>query len=162
MAKLAKVSIQALVKSCGISEACLDREVTYERFNDISSYLTQWKRIVSNLNISQDEVDAIENDNPKKAEMQRISLLHTWKQKMSFTATYRALVDALLDIGRAEDARGVCQILKGKHISTGLNITVQKWRDIVSDQKQKCQTHVCECQSIDRRVFMKLHTRHYL
>ena len=38
----------------------------------------------------------------------------------------------------------------------GLNITVQKWRDIVSDQKQKCQTHVCECQSIDRRVSMKL------
>ena len=33
-----------------------------------------------------------------------------------------------------------------------LNITVQKWRDIVSDQKQKCQTHVCECQSIISEV----------
>ena len=40
--------------------------------------------------------------------------------------------------------------------SAGLNITVQKWRDIVSDQKQKCQTHVCKCQSTDRRVSMKL------
>ena len=40
--------------------------------------------------------------------------------------------------------------------SARLNITVQKWRDIVSDQKQKCQTHVCECQSIDHRVFIKL------
>ena len=39
---------------------------------------------------------------------------------------------------------------------TRLNITVQKWRDIVSDQKQKCQTHVCECQSIDHRIFIKL------
>ena len=120
MAKLARVSIQDLVKFCEITEDWLDREVTYERFNDISSHLTQWKRIVHSLNISEDEVEAIENDQPK-AEMQKISFLKTWKQKMSFKATYRALVDALLSIERAEDARGVCQILTGKHVSNTHN-----------------------------------------
>ena len=113
MASPVKFSVQDLVKPCGITEACLDREVTYECFNDISGHLTQWKRIAPNLNVSKAEVEAIESEE-QKAEMQRVSFLHTWKQKMAFKATYRALVDALLSIGRAEDARGVCQILTGR------------------------------------------------
>ena len=33
--------------------------------------------------------------------------------EMSIRATYRVLIEALLSIGRMEDARSVCQILKG-------------------------------------------------
>ena len=122
MACASKVSIQDLVKSCGVEEASLDREVTYECFYEISSYLTQWKRIAPKLDISKVEVEAIESEH-QKAEMQRVLFLDTWKQRMSFMATYRVLVDAMLSAGRAEDARGVCKTLTGKHITASCMYT---------------------------------------
>ena len=113
------VSVQELVRSCGLEEASLESEVTYVHFDDISRYLSKWKRLATKMTISQPEVDDIESDHPNKAEMQKVSFLDTWKQKMTFKATYRVLMEALLSIGRAEDARGVCQILRGKSFSIG-------------------------------------------
>ena len=114
MACASKISIQDLVKSCGVEEASLNREVTYECFYELSKYLTQWKRIAPKLDISKAEEEAIESEH-QKAEMQRVLFLDTWKQRMSFMETYRALVVAMLSAGRAEDARGVCKTLTGKH-----------------------------------------------
>ena len=110
------VCIQDLVKSCGVEEACLGKEVIYVHFHEISRYLSQWKLVSPKMNISQAEVETIESDN-RKSEMQRVSFLDTWKQKMSMKATYRALIEALLSIGRAEDARGVCQVLISKFLA---------------------------------------------
>ena len=60
------------------------------------------------MNISQAEVYDIEEDH-RKAEEKRIGFLEKWKQKMSMKATYRALVESLLDIQRADDARRVLE-----------------------------------------------------
>ena len=111
-ATMANVSSQDIISSCGVEDTCLDREVTKEHFYELSHYLTQWKLLAPNMNISQDEVETIEREHTT-VEMQRIIFLNTWKQKMSSKATYRALMDALLSIGRAEDARGVCKTLTG-------------------------------------------------
>lgn len=108
------VSIQDLVSICGVEEACLEREVIYTHFHEISRHLSQWKLLSPKMNIAQPEVVAIESDN-QNAEIQRLSFLETWKQKMSIKATYRVLVESLLSIGRAEDARGVCQVLTGTY-----------------------------------------------
>ena len=105
--------MQDLVKSCGVQEALLDGEVTYECFYEISRCLSEWKLAALKLNISQAEVDAIERENGK-AELQRVNFLGVWRQKMTFKATYRVLVEALLSIGRAEDARGVCRTVLGE------------------------------------------------
>ena len=94
-------------------EAAFYREVTSDQFHKLVPYLTQWQLLAPNLNISKHEVEDIESEQQKPV-MQRISFLKTWKQKMGFKATYRALVDGLLSIGREEDARGVSQILTGK------------------------------------------------
>ena len=116
------VQTQDLVKSCGLQEAVLDKEVTYDCFYEISRCLCEWKLAALKLNISQAEVDAIERENGK-VELQRVNFLKTWKQKMTFKATYRVLVEALLSIGRAEDARGVCQTLTGIHFLTSSTCT---------------------------------------
>ena len=110
---MAALSVQDLVKSCGVQETLLDKEVTYIRFYEISRCLCEWKLAALKLNISQAEVDAIERENGK-AELQRVNFLGVWRQKMAFKATYRVLVEALLSIGRAEDARGVCRALLGE------------------------------------------------
>lgn len=103
------ISLEDLLQHCGVEEACL-KEVTFDSFLKISPYLSQWKLLAPMMNISQAEVDEIKNES---ADMQRISFLGKWK-KMSMRATYRVLVDSLLSIGRVDDARGVCNILKGK------------------------------------------------
>ena len=41
-----------------------------------------------------------------------MSFLKTWKQRFAMKATYKALIESLLNIERVEDARGVCQVLK--------------------------------------------------
>lgn len=101
------VSIQEVVTHCAVEEAWLDKEVLYTSFHDISQYLSQWKLLAPKLNISQSEVEAIESDHHKNAEMQRVGFLQKWKQKMSMKATYRALAESLLGIQRTEDARGM-------------------------------------------------------
>ena len=107
------LTIEDIARHCGAEEAWLDREVPYTCFYEISNYLSQWKLIAPELNISQAEVEAIEHDH-QSAEMQKIGFLEKWKQKMSMRAIYRALMSSLLNITRAEDARSVCQILKSK------------------------------------------------
>ena len=64
------------------------------------------------LNISQIEVDDIHEEANAKPGKKRESFLKLWKQKLSIKATYKALVDSLLKIGRGNDAKGVCQILQ--------------------------------------------------
>ena len=112
MASKVCASVQDLVQRCGIEEACLNAEVTPECFHDISRYLSKWKLLAPKLKLSSADIEDIEKDN-RKAEEQRVSFLDKWKQKRSYEATYRALVESLLSIQRVEDARGVCHVLTG-------------------------------------------------
>ena len=118
------ISVQDLVESCGLELACLDREVTYEDFHEISHCLTQWQplapKLIQDNTKAKAAVEAIESEH-SSAVKQKIAFLDTWKERMAFKATYRVLVDALLSIGKAESARKVCKTLTGKHdtISTG-------------------------------------------
>ena len=109
---MAAVSVQDLVEHCGLEESWLEREITGRCFHDLSRYLSDWRKLAPSLNLSRTDVDDIERDNPR-AEAKRESFLERWEQK-SVKATYRALVDALLRIERVNDAKGVCQLLKGK------------------------------------------------
>ncbi len=105
--------MEALVKVCDITDGSFDQEVSDCHYWDISCYLSQWRLIAPKLNITEPEVEAIESDYPTE-ERRRVGFLKKWKQKGSFLATYRVLVSALLGIQRAEDARGVCQLLKSE------------------------------------------------
>ena len=110
--RVAETDLGDLVRHCDIQSSSLDEEVTNAYFFEISRYLSEWKLIASKAGLTDDEVAAIEEDN-SKAERKRISFLETWKQKFAMKATYRALIESLLRIKRVEDARGVCQVLKG-------------------------------------------------
>ena len=97
-----------LAQHCGISESCLETEVAREHFPQLSRFLTQWKLLSPLLDVSQAGVDTVESDN-RKEEVKRVSFLEVWKQKMSFKATYRVLVESLLKIERVDDAKGICK-----------------------------------------------------
>ena len=105
-----KVSLQELIESSGLDDATLDKEVEEKKFYELSHYLTQWELIALQLDVSEADVETIER---KRVEMQGVTFLKIWKQRNAFKSTYRALVVALLSIGQAANASGVCQILKG-------------------------------------------------
>ena len=112
-----KITLEELLESCGLEDASLSKKVENVEFFELSRYLTKWKLVALKLGISEADVDTIES---KKVEMQGVTFLNVWKQRCAFKATYRALVDALLSIEQADDASGICQILKGKQLMTNL------------------------------------------
>ena len=79
-----------------------------EQFPQISHSLTQWELLSPLMDISPADMDSIKGDN-RKEEVKRVSFLEVWKQKMSFKATYRVLVESLLKIKRVDDAKGICK-----------------------------------------------------
>lgn len=107
-----KISIDDLVQHCEIERGTLRGEVSSNLFHEISGFLTEWERISPKLGITQPEVEAIIDDN-RTEEKRRIGFLKKWKQKFSIKATYEALIGALLSIDRSDDAKNMCQLLKG-------------------------------------------------
>ena len=111
MAMNMKVTIEELLDHCEVDWRLLGVEVTSEYYHQLSPHLSQWKNAAPKLRFTDDEVESIDNDNTK-AEAKRVSFLKTWKQKFAMKATYKALIQSLLNIERVEDARGVCLVLK--------------------------------------------------
>ncbi len=66
------------------------------------------------LNLTPLDVEDIDKDSHRE-ELKRNKFLSVWKQKQCEHATYRTLVVALCKIERREDARKVCEVLKGEH-----------------------------------------------
>ena len=112
MAFISLVKLCDLLSHCELEEAWLDREVCRDDYYDISKYLSEWKLLAPKLGLTDAEVEAILEENQKE-EAKRVAFLRKLKQKFAWKATYRALIEALLGIQRAEDATGVCQLLKG-------------------------------------------------
>ena len=118
MATSGEISLKDIASHCNVEESCLDKEVTSAIYHKISCYLSKWKLIAPTLNFTDGEVELLDEDNIN-VEMKRISFLRTWKQKFAMKATYRALMESLLGIKRAEDATGICQVLKESQSGKG-------------------------------------------
>ena len=112
------MSVEKLALHCGIQVSSLEEVVTSEYYIELSRHLSQWKLIAPKVGLTDDEVAAID----AKPEIEKgVSFLETWKQKVAMKATYRALIESLLGIKSVEDARGVCQVLKGESVASCLH-----------------------------------------
>ena len=70
------------------------------------------------LGLSDAEMDEI-NADAKTQQLRRMKMLKTWKQKFAWKATYRRLIEALLNCHRGGDAQKVCELLapsKCRHV----------------------------------------------
>ena len=112
--RMTTVTVVALLQKFNLKDSDLDLEIARGQFMEVSHCLTEWKLLALNLPEFEDcEIDDIESDN-KSEEGKRLSFLKKLKQKLSINVTYRLLVNKLLTIGRAEDARRLCTQLTGK------------------------------------------------
>ena len=62
------------------------------------------------LGLSRSEVDEVEREGGAEKE-KRQKILDSWKGKFAFKAKYIVLIEALLKIGRADQAEQLCRLL---------------------------------------------------
>ena len=111
---MTSMSVTELVRRCQLTdERVLDTRVTIDRFNAVSRSLSEWRSLAPHLGIAQQVVEDIEKDYHEEGR-KRSAFLKEWQQKFSVLATYRKLIEALLEIERTDDALKICELFKGE------------------------------------------------
>lgn len=103
------ISLQDLIDRFQLLPALLDKKVSEEDLRKISRIIDDHEIIGPELGLTKQEMTAISPSKTHK--LQRLETLRKWKQKYAFKATYRELIEALLECGRGEQAEYVCELL---------------------------------------------------
>ena len=104
------VTLDELCMEVGVTLTQLNKTCTDEHIRDIALFLESWSHVAPHLGLSDAEVEAAKL-NANSEEERRRKILAKWKAKFAFKAKYRVLVEALLKIGRADQAEKVCRVL---------------------------------------------------
>jgi len=104
------ISLQDLKEKYHLSEDQLNKEVSDEHLRAVSRIIDDHKIVGPELGLTEQEMTAINRDN-ETHDLKKGAMLRQWKQKYSWKATYKNLVEALLKCSRANDARRVCELL---------------------------------------------------
>ena len=99
-----------LLVEVGVTRTSLDKTCTDEHLQDVALFLESWSNVAPYLGLSSDDVEVIQRD-VHNEQGRRRKVLEVWKGKFAFKAKYRVLVEALLKIGRADQAERVCHLL---------------------------------------------------
>ena len=73
----------------------------------ICLFCDRWESIGYRLKLTKSDISSIK-DNNSDAEMRRILMLQTWKERFAHKDTYLDLIEALLRGGRAQQALNMC------------------------------------------------------
>ncbi|XP_064392770.1 uncharacterized protein LOC135340370 isoform X3 [Halichondria panicea] len=105
--------VDALLSSNGLTCTDGNKECKDDHILNISMQLEQWELVATWLGLTAAEREAIKGNN-QTIEMMRYNTLKKWKSKalLSGTATYRVLLQALLDCGCNDQAKRACSLLK--------------------------------------------------
>ncbi len=90
-----------------------NRECRDDHIFDISQNIVNWELVATRLGLTAAEIEVIQYDN-QSIMMMRLNSLKKWKSKAlrRGTATYRVLLQALLDCGCNDQAEQACSLLK--------------------------------------------------
>ena len=105
-----EISLQDLIYRFHLPQYLLDKEVSEEHLRKISRIIAHHEIVGPELGLTSQEMTTISSD-VNKQELQKIEMLKKWKQKYIWNATYRKLIEAFLNCGRADHARDVCELL---------------------------------------------------
>lgn len=110
MASLSRVTLKDIVAETGINLELLERECTQEKLLSLAEYCDPLTVMGRALGLGETQVESIERDY-RSTEEKRVVLLMRWKQTFAFMATYKMFIEALLSIGRVQQATEICQLL---------------------------------------------------
>lgn len=117
---MSEVTLDELRVKLGVTPALLDKTCTDEHLRDVALFLESWRIVAPHLGLSSFDIATIER-NVHTEEERRQKFLETWRSKFAFKAKYRILVEALLKVGRADQAQQVCSLLVPQQPDDGVS-----------------------------------------
>ena len=115
------VTMDELLKEVGVAPSQLENACTREHLQDVALFLESWRTVAPHLGLSGTEVEEVERDGTEE-KAKRLKILEAWYAKFAFKAKYRVLIEALLKIGRADQAVKVCRVLVSQHSKEGTHV----------------------------------------
>ena len=114
------ITLDELLKEVGISPEQLNETCTIDHLLNIALFLTSWRTLAPHLQLSSGEVEVVDVDAHGEKERRQMCL-KLWKDKFAYRATYRVLVEALMKIGNADQAKEVCRLLESQQPSKDMS-----------------------------------------
>jgi hypothetical protein len=112
MAAQSPITANELAEEAGLSLNCLDLKFRMDHDpHKLAKFCDPWENIGYHLHLDSATISSIKEDN-STAEKRRIATLQSWKQKFAHRATYRVLIQALIESGRAQQALDLCYKIK--------------------------------------------------
>ena len=118
---MAGVTLEDCVREFSISEELLYKRISDDHILEVSMF-SEWRTVARWLKLNDSEVRAINSEGNSEQEKQQ-KTLQMWTRKFAFKATYKRLIEALLESGRADHAEKVCQKLSSLAAQKGICIT---------------------------------------
>ena len=101
---------EELLVYCNVDTSLMEQTFSDDHLVEFGSQLDKWETLALSLRLPSPEIEKIRNSDD--VEIQRHTLLKCWKQRCGSMATYKALVEALLQIRRRDLAEKVVALQK--------------------------------------------------
>ena len=109
---MAEITLEELLKEVGVHPEELNKSISDDHLRAIAIFLTSWRKVATYLKLSENDLDDVEREE-KDEQDKRLKVLQKWKGKFGYKATYKKLVEVLLQLARADIAEKVLHLLKG-------------------------------------------------
>ena len=107
---MSEYTADKLIQDLGVPAEKLDKTCSNVQLAVIALTLPDWRALSPFLEISRTELEDIDHDGRTEQE-KKVKLLWMWKKKESKKATYRRLIDALVNAQSVKHAEDVCKSL---------------------------------------------------
>jgi hypothetical protein len=109
MAHTAQISAEEVANGVGLAADELSKPCDNNIIPSLADCFSQWRVIFGSL-LSELDLGDVDRDNTTEEE-KRVAALRKWKTRNSYEATYKTLVDVLLNRGERSEADNLCKIL---------------------------------------------------
>ena len=117
---MAGITLDDCIEHFDLTAEVLDAKCSDKHILAVSSFL-DWRGVAPYLNLTDSEVDAVDSDGKDELD-KRHKTLQKWRSKFAFKATYKNLIQALLDSSRGDHAEEVCKLLKKGNMANTSNV----------------------------------------
>ena len=157
MAAKPQITAKELAEEAGLPIQCLDKIFHEENAHLLAEFCHPWENISYHLKLTKVDISTIKND--KETTELRIAMLETWSEKFAHKATYRVLIEALIQSKHAKQALNLCRKIKGEipgitdnDKSNGLSLfsTAQRATDCHETTNEELVPNTDIAQSIDQ------------
>ena len=109
---MARISAEEVANGVGLAADELSKPCDGSIIPSLANCFSQWRVIFGSL-LSELDLGDIDRNSTATEEEKRIAALRKWKARNGCGATYKVLVDALLNSGERSRAESLCKILAG-------------------------------------------------